>query len=108
MMLTSSLAGLTNPLLLVPLLAGGGGWMTSKANHKIRGVLYPTFVATSVMSLAASDERPTRIDAFVARIHELIAEIGTGAGPHTASLVGRFPGLGSPALSARLASHITA
>jgi hypothetical protein len=108
MMLTSSLAGLTNPLLLVPLLAGGGGWMTSKANHKIRGVLYPTFVATSVMSLAASDEQPTRIDAFVARIHELIAEIGTGAGPHTASLVGRFPGLGSPALSARLASHVTA
>lgn len=107
-MLTSSLAGLTNPVFLALLLAGGGGWMTSKANQKIRGVLYPTFVATSVMSLAASNDQSTRLDAFVARIRELVVEIGTGAGPHTAALVGRFPGLGNPALSARLASHVTA
>jgi hypothetical protein len=108
MMLTSSLAGLTNPLILVPLLAGGGGWMTSRANQKIRGVLYPTFVATSVMSLATSDEPSTRAGAFVARIQELVTEIGTKGDLHTASLVGRFPGLGNPALSARLASHVTA
>ncbi len=106
-MLTSGLAGITNPLVFIPMLARGTTWMASKANRSIRNVLYPTFVATSVMSFAASDEHNGHLDAFAARLGELIREIGTGSGPRTASLVARFPGLGRPAVAARLASHVT-
>jgi hypothetical protein len=100
------LAGLSNPLLFIPMMAGGATWMTGKANRSIRGVLYPTLVASSVMSLAASEKAELPIQAFLARIGTLINEIGDGAGPHTASLVSRFPALGNPAFSARLASHV--
>jgi hypothetical protein len=104
--LVSALAGLSNPLLFIPMMAGGATWMTGKANRSIRGVLYPTLVASSVMSLAASEKAELPIQAFLARIGTLINEIGDGAGPHTASLVSRFPALGNPAFSARLASHV--
>jgi hypothetical protein len=106
MVLTSSLAGLANPLFFIPMLAGGATWMASKANRSIRGVLYPTFVATSVMSYAASDDADLPITAFADRVRDLVCEIGTRSDQHVAPLVVRFPGLGNPSVVARLASHV--
>jgi hypothetical protein len=104
--LTSGLAGLTNPFLLVPMLTGGAAWMTSKANRSIRGVLYPTLIASSVMSFAGCDETDAEVGLFTARVGALVDEIGTGGGPRTALLVARFPALGRPAAAARVASHV--
>ena len=103
MMLTSALAGITNPLVFIPMLAGGTTWMASRANRSIRNVLYPTFRPASVMSFASSDEHERHLDeAFVARLGDLVREIGTGSGLHTASLVARFPALGRPAVVVRV------
>ena len=107
MVLTSSLAGLANPLFFIPMLAGGATWMAGKANRSIRGVLYPTFIATSVMSHAASDEADLPVTAFADRVRDLVCEIGTRSDQHVAPLVMRFPGLGHPSVVARLASHVT-
>ena len=106
-MLTSGLAGLTNPFVFIPMLAGGAAWMTGKANRSIRGVLYPTFIATSVMSHTASDQHDLPLDTFITRVGKLVGEISTGSGQPLATLVARFPGLGRPPLSARLVSHVT-
>ena len=105
-MLTSGLAGLANPLFFIPMLAGGATWMASRANRSIRGVLYPTFVATSVMSYAASDEADLPLTALADRIRDLVCEIGTRSDQQVASMVTKFPGLGHPSVVARLASHV--
>lgn len=105
-LLTSGLAGLSNPLLFALMLGGGTTWMASRANRSIRNFLYPTFVATSVMSFASSEDHEQKIDVFVARLRELTREIGTGSNSRTASLVARFPALGRPTVAARFASHV--
>jgi hypothetical protein len=105
-MLTSGLAGLSNPFLFVPAVLGGATWMTSKANRSIRNILYPTFVATSVMSHTVSDTHLLPSAEFAGRTGDLVAQIGTSSGQRLASLVARFPALGRPSLAARLASHV--
>jgi hypothetical protein len=104
--MTWGLAGLANPLFFIPVVLGGGTWMARRANRSIRGVLYPTFVATSVMSDLAVDDHELPSAAFASRIGTLIREINTVSGHQLLSLVGDFPALG-PSFSARLVSHVT-
>jgi hypothetical protein len=93
-------------LFFIPVVLGGGTWMARRANRSIRGVLYPTFVATSVMSDLAVDDHELPSAAFASRIGTLIREINTVSGHQLLSLVGDFPALG-PSFSARLVSHVT-
>ncbi len=105
--LTSTMAGLANPLIFIPMIAGGGAWMTSKANRSIRGTLYSTFVATSVLAYNADGETNRTISAFRQRISALFSSLNSSTGMHLASLIRHFPGLGNPPISARLASHVS-
>jgi hypothetical protein len=68
MLLTSSLAGLTNPVLLVGVLASGGFFLTKNANHSVRSLLYPTLIATSVMSYAGSEGSEQDLQPLISRI----------------------------------------
>lgn len=104
--LTSSLAGLTNPLLLIGALAGGGFFMTKNANHSVRGLLYPTLIATSVMSYAGSEGPEPDLQPLISRIDELKAKISTSDGPEAGRFVSRFPVLGRPNRFAKLMSHV--
>lgn len=106
MILTSAMAGLTNPFVFIPMIAGGGAWMASKANRSIRGALYPTFVATAVLAYTTSDDRKRDLTAFRNRMATLISAIDSATGMQLISLVQQFPGLGSPRLLARIASHV--
>jgi hypothetical protein len=106
MLLTSSLAGLTNPLLLIGVLAGGGFFLTKNANHSVRGLLYPTLIATSVMSYAGSEGSEPDLQPLIARIDELKAKVSVSDGAEAARLVSRFPGLGQPSRLARLMSNV--
>ena len=105
--LTSLMAGFANPLVFLPLLAGGGAWMRSKANRSVRGALFPTLIATSVL---ADTTEPASAGFGVAdltrRLGVLIEEIDSATGARRGQLVRRYPGLGSPSRSARFASHV--
>ena len=105
--LVSSLAGLSNPLVMVGVVAGGATWMTRKANRSIRAVLYPTFVATSVMSNACREEEDLPAKEFASRIGSLIDQIESADGQHLDRLMTSFPRLGSVSLQARLLSRVT-
>lgn len=107
MFLTWGLAWITNPLVFIPMVIGGGTWMTSRANRGIRGVLYPTLVATSVMANASTEERDLPVADFAKRIGSLAGEISTGSGERLGFLVSRFPGLGRPPIASRLMRHVT-
>lgn len=48
--LTSTVAVVSNPLFLIPLLAGGGWWLYSHQNHDMRCRLAPLLVAQSVIT----------------------------------------------------------
>lgn len=104
--LTSMMAGLANPLFFVPVIAGGGAWMASKANRSIRGTLYPTLVAMSVLAHAANEDRERSVAAFRERLAALVTDINSATGARQVSLVRRFPGLGNPPRSARIARHV--
>jgi hypothetical protein len=106
MALTSGLAGITNPLLFIPMLAGGATLMTKKANRSIRSVLFPTLVATSIMSFDETNDQRVNLEDFAARIRDIIMQIEGGSGPNAAQMVARFPSLGRPAMSVRMASHV--
>ena len=48
--LTSTIAVISNPLFFVPVVAGGGWWLYSYQNHKMRRRLAPLVVAQSVLA----------------------------------------------------------
>ena len=106
MALTSLMAGLANPLVFLPLLAGGGAWMRSKANRKVRNALFPTLVATSVLADTAQAASPGfGVADLVRRVEVLIEQIDTASGARRTQLVRRYPGLGSSSRPVPVASH---
>ena len=48
--LTSTIAVISNPLFVVPVLAGGGWWLYGRQNHKMRRRLAPLVVVQSVLA----------------------------------------------------------
>jgi hypothetical protein len=106
MALTSLVAGIANPFIFIPAIAGGGAWMTSKANRSIRGTLYPILVTNSILASSTENDQDSATSDFESRIGELIYEINNSNGSHLISLIRQFPGLGSPPLSAKLAKHV--
>ena len=107
MALTSLMAGFANPLIFLPLLAGGGAWMRAKANRSVRGMLFPTLVATSVLADTTGAASPGFGVADIARrLSVLIDEIDGATGARRSHLVRRYPGLGSPSRATRVASHV--
>ena len=53
--LTSMMAALANPYLILPMVLGLGFFMTNKANKKIRNALVPTIVAQSAVNAAKGE-----------------------------------------------------
>ncbi len=107
MALTSLMAGLANPMFFIPVVAGGGAWMTSKANRSIRSTLYPILVANSVLAASTEQDQESSIANIEARVASLVQKITYATGSQLISLVRHFPGLGSPPLSAKLAKYVT-
>jgi hypothetical protein len=104
--LTSYLALGTNPVFFMTALAGGGFFLTKNANHSVRSLLYPTLIATSVMSYVGSEGSEPDLHPLISRIDELKAKISVSDGADAARLVSRFPGLGQPSRLARLMSNV--
>jgi hypothetical protein len=102
----STLAMIANPLVFVPAVVGLGSVLMSKANRSIRGTLYPVFIASAVIAESASSESHAALDTFEERISDLVQKINTGNGATLLSLVKRFPNLGAPRLSTRIASYV--
>ncbi len=80
--------------------------MTAKANRSIRGILYPTLVASCVLAYTATEEQSQDIFVFKERMVELLSSIRSSTGTRLVSLIQRFPELGNPPLLARLARHV--
>lgn len=70
--LTSAMAMLANPLVLIPALLGGGYFLTRHTNKKMRNNLLPVIVTQSVVSAAVDNFDQESVEQFLTRYNTVV------------------------------------
>jgi len=71
--LTSAMATLANPLFLVPVLLGGGYFLTRRTNKKMRNNLLPVIVTQSIVSAAVNDFQKQDLQQFLKTYNTVVS-----------------------------------
>ena len=93
---TSTLAMVTNPILVSGVALVGGGFLTRRANHQMRDRLIPVMVATSALAAASSDSPSGEIDGLARQLSAAWTRRSTEDATGRARIDRTFPALPKP------------
>ncbi len=91
--LTSTIAVLSNPLLLVPAWLGLGLWLNKRANRKIKNGLAPVMVTQAIVSSALDSSLDTGIKSLLDRYEKVTEDYKKAVIDDQIELEYKFPGI---------------